>query len=147
MANTSAINPATNLGGGLFSFSVQSTEHSQMIDISASVQNVVTLSEVREGLCTIFIPHTTAAVTGNENFDAGVKQDLLKELSQVIPWDDGYVHSGGNSAAHIRTSLIGPALTLIVHGGRVLLGSWQSIYFTDFDGIRERTVYVKITAG
>lgn len=147
MANTSAVSPASKLGGGLFSFEVQSTEHSQMLDITASVQNVVTLSEVRDGLCTIFIPHTTAAVTVNECFDAGVKQDLLKELSKVIPWEDGYVHSGGNSAAHIRTSLIGPSITLIVHGGRVLLGSWQSIYFTDFDGIRDRTVYVKITAG
>ncbi len=147
MAATSNISPASKLGGGLFSFQVESTEHSQMLDITASVQNVVTLSEVREGLCTIFIPHTTAAVTVNECFDAGVKQDLLKELAKVIPWDDGYVHSGGNSAAHIRTSLIGPSITLIVHAGRVLLGSWQSIYFTDFDGIRDRTVYVKITVG
>ena len=147
MSNTSAISPATNHGGGLYSFSVQSTEHSQMLDITASVQNVLVLSEVREGLCTIFIPHTTAAVTVNECFDAGVKQDLLKELAKIVPWDDGYVHSGGNSAAHIRTSMIGPSITLIVHDGRVLLGSWQSIYFTDFDGGRDRTVYVKIIAG
>jgi secondary thiamine-phosphate synthase enzyme len=97
-----------------------------------------------EGLCQIFIPHTTAAVTINENADPSVKRDILKELNKVIPFDDNYHHSEGNSAAHIKSSLTGPSLTIIVHQSRLKLGTWQGIYFCEFDGPRHRQIWVKL---
>lgn len=147
MASNYEISPATSYGGGLFSFVVDTTEHAQMLDITASVQKVISSAGVPEGICCIFVPHTTCAVTLNENTDNDVKKDMIKELDKVIPWDDNYAHLGGNSAAHIKSSLIGASETLPIHNGKLLLGPWQSLFFVELDGGRTRTVYVKLLRG
>ena len=147
MANPTDISPAVSHGGGLYSFVVDTTEHNQMLDITASVQKVISSAGAAEGICTVFAPHTTCAVTLNENPDPDVKKDLFKELNKVIPWDDGYAHMGGNSAAHIQSSLLGASETLPIHGGKLVIGPWQSLFFVELDGGRTRNVYVKVLRG
>ncbi len=115
--------------------------------IDAEVQRVITESEVREGVCLLWVPHTTAAVTINENADPDVVRDILAETEKIIPFSDGYHHAEGNSAAHIKSSLFGPSLTIIVSEGRPIMGTWQSIYFCEFDGPRTRRLIVKVTEG
>jgi secondary thiamine-phosphate synthase enzyme len=115
--------------------------------IDAEVQRVITESGVKEGTCVLWVPHTTGAVTINENADPAVVRDILYETEKIIPFSDGYHHAEGNSAAHIKSSLFGPSLTLIVSGGRPILGTWQSIFFCEFDGPRTRRLYVKVTEG
>ena len=118
-----------------------------MIDITDKIKAIVTASGVREGLCTVFIPHTTAAVTINENADPDVQADFIKEIGKIVPWEDGYRHYEGNSAAHLKSSMMGFSETVILHEGRLLLGTWQGIYFLEYDGSRTRRVYVKILQG
>ncbi len=125
--------------------SVATTQHTQMVDITALIQRAVTDSGVRDGAMTVFIPHTTAAVTINENADPDVVRDFTAELNKLVPWEDGYRHAEGNSAAHLKASLIGFSVQVIVDGGRLLLGTWQGIYFCEFDGPRQRKVWVKLT--
>ncbi|MBN2092063.1 YjbQ family protein [candidate division KSB1 bacterium] len=125
-------------------FSIRSTSHSQFINITQQVQQMVTDSGISDGICVVFIPHTTAAVTINENTDPNVPVDIIHELNKVIPWADNYAHSEGNSAAHIKTSLIGASEVILVEKGRLVLGTWQSIFFCEFDGPRTRHVFVKI---
>ncbi len=123
------------------------TRHrTELIDITLKVQQAVRQTQVQEGLCHIWVPHTTAGVTINENADPSVAKDILMELNKVIPFEDHYHHLEGNSAAHIKSSLVGCAQTLIIHQGRVMLGSWQGIFFCEFDGPRHRTVWLKIFA-
>jgi len=119
---------------------------SELIDISGVVQKTVTDSGITSGLCIVFVPHTTAAVTINEGADPAVKSDIVAELDKVIPWNDVYAHGEGNSAAHIKASLFGSSETVLVDGGRMVLGTWQSIYFCEFDGPRSRKAYIKIVA-
>ncbi len=119
----------------------------QMIPITSQVAAVVNKSGVKEGLCVIFVPHTTAGVTINENADPDVVRDMVHEINKVIPFDDQYHHDEGNSAAHIKSSLFSPSLSVIIQDGRLLLGTWQTVYFCEFDGPRSRTFYVKIAAG
>ncbi len=123
--------------------------HSQteLIDVTREVQQAVNQSGIQSGVCHIFVPHTTAGVTINENADPSVVHDILKELNKVIPFNDNYHHLEGNSAAHIKSSLIGPSLTVIVENGRLQLGTWQGIYFCEFDGPRHRKLWVKVMAG
>jgi secondary thiamine-phosphate synthase enzyme len=111
-----------------------------MIDITAQVQEALRASGLSEGSCLIFVPHTTAAVTINENADPTVREDILKVLNQIIPWDAGYRHLEGNSAAHIKATLVGASQTVGVEKGRLQLGTWQGIFFCEFDGPRRRTV-------
>ena len=118
-----------------------------MVIIDGEVSGVVRESGVQEGICMVWVPHTTAAVTINENADPSVVRDILDETEKVIPFSDGYQHAEGNSAAHIKSSLFGPSLTLIITGGRLLLGTWQSIYFCEFDGPRTRRLFVKVMEG
>jgi len=125
-------------------FTLQSTGRSQLIDITARVQETVTASGIREGLCTIFIPHTTAAVTINEDADPDVIHDFLYELDKIVPWQDEYRHMEGNSAAHLKSSLIGVSEQILIENGRLMLGTWQGIYFCEFDGPRTRRVLVRI---
>lgn len=125
---------------------VKTRSRNDLIDITAEVQKAVSDSGVDDGVCLVFVPHTTAAVTINEGADPAVRQDIEAELDKVFPWRDGYAHAEGNSAAHIKTSLVGSSETVIVGGGRLILGTWQSIYFCEFDGPRERKVYVRVTA-
>ena len=125
-------------------FTLQSSGRSQLIDITSRVREAVTASGIREGLCTIFIPHTTAAVTINENADPDVARDFLYELDKIVPWQDGYRHAEGNSAAHLKSSLIGVSEQVLIENGRLMLGTWQGIYFCEFDGPRTRRVLVRI---
>ncbi len=126
------------------SFSVQTHTRTELIKIEDQIQQLVTKSGTENGICCIFVPHTTAAVTINEGADPSVTGDLLLELNKVIPFDDHYSHYEGNSAAHIKSSLIGSSLTVIIEKGKIKLGTWQSIFFCEFDGPRNRTVWVKM---
>ena len=128
-------------------FEVRTSKHTQMLDITREVQCAVTESGVRDGICTVFIPHTTAAVTINENADPDVVRDFTMELGKIVPWEDGYHHMEGNSAAHLKSSMIGFSEQIIIEDGRLLLGTWQGIYFCEFDGPRSRKCYVKIMEG
>lgn len=128
----------------LFQFSVKTSSHTQMVDITSSVQKAITDSGIQEGICVIFIPHTTAAVTINENADPDVQTDFIKEINHIVPWENGYLHMEGNSAAHLKASLMGFSETVIISEGRLLLGTWQGIYFLEYDGARNRKVYVKV---
>ncbi len=122
------------------------TTHSrtELLNIDREVMRVVRESGIKEGICLVWVPHTTAAVTINENADPSVVRDILYETEKVIPFQDGYHHSEGNSAAHIKSSLFGPSLTLIVSEGNLVLGTWQSIYFCEFDGPRRRRLFIKL---
>ena len=126
---------------------VRTGSKTELIDLTARVQKVVSESGVSEGLCHVFVPHTTAGVTINENADPSVKADILMVLNKIISDKEPYRHSEGNSPAHIKATLTGPQLTVFVRGGRLVLGTWQAIYFCEFDGPRNRKVHIKITEG
>ncbi len=126
------------------SFEVSTRNRTEMIDITSRVQKAVRESGVDEGLCHVYVPHTTAGVTINENADPSVTRDMLMELNKKIPFDDGYAHMEGNSAAHIKASLMGSSSTVPVTGGTLQLGTWQGIYFCEFDGARRRRVLVTV---
>ena len=116
----------------------------QILDITAQVQKVVRESGIIEGLCCVFVPHTTAGVTINENADPSVKQDIVMELNKIIPFYDNYSHLEGNSAAHIKASIIGSSVNIPVKNNYLILGTWQGICFCEFDGPRTRKYFVKI---
>jgi secondary thiamine-phosphate synthase enzyme len=125
--------------------SLRTSEHSQMRDITAQVAEVVAGSGVRQGLTVVHVPHTTAAVTVNENADADVPHDILAALEQAVPWrQEFHRHGEGNAAAHVKSSLIGCSQTLLVDEGRLVLGTWQGIFFCEFDGPRSRKVFVRV---
>ena len=126
---------------------VKTDRHTQMKDITRLIQDEVRKSGITDGLCVVFTPHTTAAVTINENADPDVVRDLNMELGKIIPWEDGYHHIDGNSAAHLKSSLVGASEHIIIEDGRLLLGTWQGIYFCEYDGPRSRKVIVKIIEG
>ncbi|MBI4619578.1 MAG: YjbQ family protein [Desulfobacterales bacterium] len=125
-------------------FSVKTGQRTEMLDITHQIQKAVTESKVRNGICCVFVPHTTAAVTINENADPNVPRDIIMGLGKVIPFDDNYRHTEGNSDAHIKASLVGSSETIIVEDGRLVLGTWQSVFFCEFDGPRNRKFLVKI---
>ncbi|HRR42601.1 MAG TPA: secondary thiamine-phosphate synthase enzyme YjbQ [Syntrophales bacterium] len=116
----------------------------EMVDITRRVGAVVRESKVTSGVCHVFVPHTTAAVTINENADPSVPRDILAELDKVIPLNDNYRHMEGNAAAHIKASLVGPSETVFVDNGELVLGTWQSLFFCEFDGPRTRRVLVEV---
>ena len=128
----------------LSGFSVRSSGRNEWIDISAQVQKAVADSSVGEGICVVFVPHTTAAVTINENADSDVPRDVGFALDMISPDRREFRHGEGNSAAHTKTSLVGPSLSLIVTEGRLLLGTWQGIWFNEYDGPRTRKVHVRV---
>ncbi|MCJ7704206.1 MAG: secondary thiamine-phosphate synthase enzyme YjbQ [Desulfobacterales bacterium] len=128
-------------------FSVKSSKQTELIDITRPVQEAVQKAGVKEGLCVIFTPHTTAAVAINEIADPSVPRDILMELNKIVPFEDRYQHTEGNSSAHIKSSLVGCSQTLFIESGRLLLGTWQGIFFCEFDGPRNRQVYVKVVKG
>ena len=117
----------------------------EMIDISQHVQATVRKSRLRSGVCQVFVPHTTAGVMINENADPSVMQDIKRQLSKIIPDDAGYSHSEGNSPAHIKASLVGTQTSVFVESGRLALGTWQGIFFCEFDGPRRRQVWIKVS--
>jgi secondary thiamine-phosphate synthase enzyme len=128
----------------LAEFIVKTSRRNEWINITAGVQKICATSGVGEGICVVFVPHTTAAVTINENADPDVPADMLLALDGVSPDRREFRHAEGNSAAHAKTSLVGPSVTVIVSGGRLLLGTWQGIWFTEFDGPRTRKVQVRV---
>ncbi len=130
----------------LQTLTVRTGSHTEFLDLTDRIQATVKESGVQEGLCHLFVPHTTAAVTINENADPSVKADILMVLNKIISDREPYRHSEGNSPAHIKSSLFGPQLTLMVSGGRLVLGTWQGLYFCEFDGPRTRRLYLKIVA-
>jgi len=127
--------------------SVQTNHRTELLDLTPRVQEVVKNSGVNEGLCHVFVPHTTAALTINENADPSVKADILMVLNKVISDREPYRHQEGNSPAHIKASLMGPNLTILVSQGRLILGTWQGIFFCEFDGPRSRRLHVKVVQG
>jgi len=114
------------------------------VDITSEVQRIVHESALTQGLCCVYVPHTTAGVTINENADPSVRKDILAELNKVIPFEDNYTHVEGNSAAHIKSSIVGHSVIIPIEEGRLVLGTWQGIYFCEFDGPRSRRVLVSI---
>jgi len=125
-------------------FDVRTGGETDWINITGEVQKIVAASGAREGICVVFVPHTTAAVTINENADPDVPRDVNLALNAISPDRREFHHSEGNSAAHTKTSLVGPSITLIVTGGRLLLGTWQGIWFNEYDGPRTRKVHVRV---
>ena len=123
---------------------VHTHQRTEILDITSEVQKTVQESSQQEGLCCIFVPHTTAGITINENADESVKEDILQELQKMIPFEDHYHHLEGNSAAHIKSSLIGSSVMVIIEKGQLQLGTWQGICFCEFDGPRTRKVWIKI---
>jgi len=121
---------------------VKTHSRTEMIDITDDVQAALREAGVRDGFCMVFVPHTTAAVTINENADPTVKDDMLKVINKIIPWDDGYRHLEGNSAAHIKSTLVGASELVAVAGGKLQLGTWQGLFFCEFDGPRRRKVHL-----
>jgi secondary thiamine-phosphate synthase enzyme len=126
----------------IMQFSVKTRSQTELIDITASIQEVIQKSGLEEGLCFVFVPHTTAAVTINESADPSVKSDILKVINKVIPWEAGYRHMEGNSPAHIKSTLVGASELIAVEKGRLVLGTWQGVFFCEFDGPRTRKVHV-----
>lgn len=124
---------------------LRTTKGTEMIEITSDIRRIVLRSGIMEGQCHVFVPHTTAAVTINENADPDVRRDIIHELNRKIPFEDGYIHGEGNSAAHIKSSIIGSSELIIIHKGQLLLGTWQGIFFCEFDGPRNRSVYISLS--
>ncbi|PAD66293.1 hypothetical protein CHH83_24735 [Bacillus sp. 7586-K] len=123
-------------------------DRDEMVEVTSLVQSDVSKTGLQEGTVLIYCPHTTAGITINENADPDVKTDMIRRFDEVYPWDDEKdLHMEGNTAAHMKASTVGASQTVIVTGGRLLLGTWQGIYFCEFDGPRRRTFYVKIQGG
>jgi len=131
----------------LFEYSIQTSRRDEFINITHLVEKSISESKVSEGLCTIFVPHTTAGVTINENADPDVVYDITNHLSSIVPHRSDFAHMEGNSDSHIKSSIIGASLTIIISGGKPLLGTWQGIYFAEFDGPRQRKLYIKCIEG
>jgi len=125
---------------------IRTLAHTCLENITGRINQLVRDSGVRSGVCHVYVPHTTAGITINENADPHVVQDILMELDKRIPWRDGYRHYEGNSAAHIKASLLGFSEILLIENGRLVLGTWQGVYLAEFDGPRQRRVLVKIVA-
>ena len=122
---------------------VTSREKTQLLDITAQIQEHIRMQGIASGICHVFVPHTTAAVTINENADPAVPADMLRVLNKIIPWDMDYRHLEGNSAAHMKSTLVGASLTIAIDNGRLVLGTWQGIFFCEFDGPRTRQVLIR----
>ena len=123
---------------------VRSSRRVQLIDVTSEVAQAVRQSGVAEGICLLYVPHTTAAVTINENADPSVSRDLTMKLNQLVPRDDAYSHGEGNSDAHVKSTLVGCSEVIPVRDGELTLGTWQGIYFCEFDGPRQRRLIVVV---
>ena len=116
------------------------------IDITSKINSVVRKSEIDEGICHVFVPHTTAGVTINEHADPAVIDDIMSELGKLVPLDDNNAHTEGNANAHIKSSMVGHDLTLLIERGSLRLGTWQGVFFCEFHGPRRRKAWLKVTA-
>ncbi|NQT33253.1 MAG: YjbQ family protein [Candidatus Omnitrophica bacterium] len=123
---------------------VRTSKKNQLIDITSEVESIVRSSKISGGVCYVYVPHTTAAVTINENADPDVRDDIIKGLEAIVPYDLDYDHAEGNSPAHIKSSIIGITESVFIENSSLVLGTWQGIYFCEFDGPRARKVYVKV---
>ena len=130
----------------LKTLSVKTSAQTEMVDVTSQVQNELSGSGVKEGRLTLYVPHTTAAVTINEGADPAVKSDILMVLNQMVPWKANYQHMEGNSPAHVKATLVGSAETVLVSGGRLVLGTWQRIFFCEFDGPRNSKLHLQVAA-
>ncbi|MFQ5863754.1 MAG: secondary thiamine-phosphate synthase enzyme YjbQ [bacterium] len=126
-------------------FSVRTGQQVEFVKITSQIQKLVDESGSKDGLCVAYVPHTTAGITINEGADPDVVRDIVMELNKIVPFEDGYFHGEGNSAAHIKASLIGSSVTVLIQNGQLVLGTWQSIFFCEFDGPRNRRVLVQIS--
>jgi secondary thiamine-phosphate synthase enzyme len=125
---------------------ISTPSHTCLVEITSQVQQIVSRCAPTDGVCHLFVPHTTAAIAINENADPTVRSDIIEALAKIIPWQDNYTHAEGNSAAHIKSSLFGQSHFVMVSGGKLQLGRWQGIYLAEFDGPRTRQVWVKVMA-
>lgn len=123
---------------------VTTRSHAEFIDITQEVKGILEKREIKEGICSVYVPHTTAAVMINENADPSVRKDIVNELNRLVPWNGPYTHREGNAAAHIKSTMVGSSITIPVSSGKLALGTWQGIYFCEFDGPRHREVFVQI---
>lgn len=130
----------------LKTLSIRSKNRTDFIDITDDIRKVVKETGIKNGVCYIYVPHTTAGITINEGADPSVKRDILAALNRLIPFDGDYQHLEGNSAAHIKSSLIGVSINILIEDSRLVTGTWQSIFFCEFDGPRHRNIYIKITS-
>jgi len=128
----------------MIELSLKTSQRSEMIDITGLVEEEVSKAGLREGMAVVYVPHTTAGVTINENADPSVRADIQAALSRLVPYGAGYSHLEGNADSHIKASLMGSSVTVIVEGGRLRLGTWQGIFFCEFDGPRSRRVWVAV---
>ncbi len=129
----------------LITLSIRTGTRTEFVDITSQVQKAVARSGVESGICYLFIPHTTAGLTLNENWDANVRDDMARALNRLVPASGDYRHAEGNSPAHVQASLLGSSLTLIIDRAELVLGTWQGVYLAEFDGPRQRQVLLKIT--
>ena len=125
--------------------SVKTHSRIDMVDITPLVQREISKGGVTEGLCVVYVPHTTAGVTINEGADPAVCQDITRKLSELVPPNEGYRHMEGNADSHINASIMGSSVTVLIESGRLVLGTWQKIFFCEFDGPRSRRVYIHLS--
>ncbi len=128
-------------------FEVQTASRSQLIDVTGQVKAILKGENISSGIIIVYVPHTTCGITINENADPAVKEDMVAVLAKLVPHDAGYRHAEGNSDAHIKASLIGSSITVIVESGSLVLGTWQGIFLAEFDGPRKRSIIVKVIPG
>jgi secondary thiamine-phosphate synthase enzyme len=126
--------------------SVKTRERTELVDVTSEISRLVQKSGIDQGLCMVNVPHTTAGVTINESADPSVKTDLLMVLNQIVPWDADYRHLEGNSPAHVKSTLVGASQLIAIEKGRLVLGTWQGIFFCEFDGPRNRKLHVRLMA-
>lgn len=123
---------------------IRTSKRVELVDITGEIQDAVSKTKIREGICFLFCPHTTAGLTINENADPQVTRDIMNTLNKLVPENAGYSHTEGNADSHIKSSLFGSTLTIFIEGGQPVLGTWQGIYFCEGDGPRSRQVWVKV---
>ncbi len=126
---------------------ISTSKRIEMIDITSHIRRVVKESNVRDGIVVVYVPHTTAGITINENADPSVAKDIENTLSRLVPAGKGYLHMEGNADSHIKSTIVGSSINVIIENGELILGTWQGIFFCEFDGPRRRKVYVKIIEG
>lgn len=126
---------------------IKTRSRSEMIDITGEIRKIAKNSGIKEGICYLFVPHTTAGITINEDADPDVASDIIHTLEKMIPYEGNYRHSEGNTAAHVKASLIGSSIYILIKDGEILLGKWQGIFFCEFDGPRTRKVILKLIEG
>jgi len=131
----------------MITLEIASSRQVEMLDVTAEVRRSIRESGIQSGIAVLFVPHTTAAVTINENADPDVVRDLVMELNKIVPFDDHYRHAEGNSAAHLKSTLVGASETLLIDKGAPVLGTWQGIYFCEFDGPRRRKLHLRVLPG